>query len=70
MHVGIASFRKIACREVGNAPGYYCDYSFGLDVSGSRKMGILGEMMQSGGTCTGRFVQAGSRWLLLEKECR
>ena len=70
MHVGIASFRKLGCKDADNLLGYYCDYSYRLDLSGARRMGILGEMMESGGTCTGRFVQDGPRWLLREKECR
>jgi hypothetical protein len=70
MHVGIASFRKLGCEKAADMLGYYCDYSFSLDLSGARRMGVLGEMMESGGTCTGRFVQASSRWLLQEKECR
>jgi hypothetical protein len=70
MHVGIASFRKLGCKDADNLLGYYCDYSFRLGLSGARRMGILGEMMESGGTCTGRFVRDGSHWLLQEKECR
>ncbi len=69
MHVHVAHFRKIGCKEATESPGYMCDYTFSLDVASGRNQGVLGEMLAAGGNCTGRFVQTGGRWLLRDHDC-
>jgi hypothetical protein len=62
-------FRKIACEKAQGEPGYYCDYSAGMNSNLNAPPSMAG-MMQRGSVSQARFVKRESGWLMMPQRTR
>jgi hypothetical protein len=63
--VQMTGFRKIACARAVNVPGWNCDYTQSIDMSGIAQSPLLKSLMQDNVT-HGRFLKTNGHWVRIE----
>jgi hypothetical protein len=63
--VQMTGFRKIACARALNVPGWNCDYTQSVNVSGIAQSPFLQGLMQDN-VVHGRFLKTNGRWVRIE----
>ena len=61
----LTEFRKIACRESSEQPGYICDFTAALASSGPFIQQAFDAFMGGGTNGQGRFVKTDGKWLFM-----
>lgn len=62
-------FRKIACEKAQGEPGYWCDYTAGIDMNMPLPPSMA-NLMRGGSVSTARFVRTESGWLMMPSRSR
>lgn len=62
----LSRFEKIACEKAQGKPGFICDYIAGMGSNMRALPPSLAALMQNGQMTQARFVQQGTRWLILD----
>jgi len=63
--VQMTGFKKIACAKALSVPGWNCDYTQSMDMSGIVQSPLLKGLMQDN-VIHGRFLRTNGHWVLIE----